>query len=152
MEKLTFEIEIIADAQKVYETMLGLNQKSTYEYWTSAFNPSSTYEGCWEVGSKIHFKGTDENGKIGGMVSQIIENQKSKFVSIKHIGFLDGNKEVTSGEEVEKWAGAHENYFFNEVNNKTILRVEIEAVEDFIEYFTSTYPIALEKLKEYLEK
>ncbi len=45
MEKLQFTIDIPAPAQQVYEAMLGLNDKSTYESWASVFNPTSTYEG-----------------------------------------------------------------------------------------------------------
>ena len=63
MKKLQFKKEINATAQKVYETMLGLIDKSTYEQWVSVFNPTSTYEGKWDKGSKIYFIGTDENGK-----------------------------------------------------------------------------------------
>jgi hypothetical protein len=102
MQKLQFKIEIKATAQKVYETMLGLKDKSTYEFWTSEFNPTSTYEGSWENGSKIYFVGVDENGKKGGMVSKIVENQPANFVSILHYSFLDGEIEVVTGEQVEK--------------------------------------------------
>jgi hypothetical protein len=49
MKKLQFKIEISATAQKVYETMLGLNDKKTYEHWTSAFNPRQHSK---EVGKK----------------------------------------------------------------------------------------------------
>ncbi len=55
MKKLQFKKEINATAQKVYETMLGLNDKSTYEYWTAEFNPTSTYEGNWEKGKQNSF-------------------------------------------------------------------------------------------------
>lgn len=77
MKKLEFRIEINASAQKVYEAMLGLNDKSTCEYWTATFNPTSTYEGSWTKGSKILFVGVDESGKKGGMVSEVVENGKS---------------------------------------------------------------------------
>lgn len=147
MKKLRFEIEIIATAQKVYETMLGLKDKGTYEQWTSAFNPTSSYEGSWDKGSKMHFVGVDENGKKGGMVSKIVENQPAKFVSILHYGFLDNDMEVTTGEQVEKWAGGHENYTFQEGNGITTLTVEIDVIEDYLDYFNKTYPAALEKLK-----
>lgn len=63
MKKLQFKKVFNTSAQKVYETMLGLNDIKTYEHWTSAFNPTSTYEGSWEKGSKILFVGFDENGK-----------------------------------------------------------------------------------------
>ncbi len=152
MEKLQFKIEINDTAQRVYETMLGLKEKSTYENWTSAFNPTSTYEGSWDKGSKILFIGNDENGKKGGMISKIEEHEPAKFVSILHYGFLDGDNEITTGEQVEKWAGGHENYIFDEKNSITTLTVEIDSIEDYLDYFNQTYPAALEKLKAMFQK
>jgi hypothetical protein len=152
MKTLQFKIEINATAQKVYDAMLGLTNKSTYEYWVSVFNPTSTYEGSWEKGSKIYFVGVDENGKKGGMVSLIEANQPATFVSIKHYGFLDGEVEITTGELVEKWTGGHENYTFQEQEGKTILTVDMDTVEDYEDFFSTTYPKALEKLKEISEK
>ncbi|HQW84474.1 MAG TPA: SRPBCC domain-containing protein [Ferruginibacter sp.] len=152
MKKIQFSIAINASAQKVYETMLGLKNKSTYEYWTSAFNPTSTYEGSWEKGNKIHFVGVDEKGKKGGMVSKIEEHQPAKFISILHYGFLDGENEITTGEQVEKWAGGHENYTYIENNGITTVTVELDTVDEYLDYFNSNYPKALDKLKEISER
>lgn len=151
MQRLIFTKIINASSQKVYETMLGLNSKNTYEQWTSAFSPTSSFEGSWEKGSKILFVSITENGKKGGMVSKILENEPARFVSILHYGFLDGDKEVTTGEEVEKWAGGHENYIFQEENSITTLTVEVDSHEDYMDYFNKIYPLALEKLKVILE-
>ncbi|HRE76016.1 MAG TPA: SRPBCC domain-containing protein [Flavobacteriales bacterium] len=151
MKKLQFKKEIKASSQKVYETMLGLKDKSTYEFWTSAFNPTSTFEGSWEKGSKIHFVGLDENGKKGGMVSEIVAHQPAKFVSIRHYGFLDGDKEITTGEQVEKWAGGHENYSFEENNGNTTVTVDLDSIEEYLDYFNNTYPAAMDKLKQISE-
>lgn len=152
MEKIQFTKDIQASAHKVYETMLGLHEKSTYEYWTHAFNPTSTYEGSWDKGSKIHFVGVDANGKKGGMISEIEENQPARFVSIRHYGFLDGDNEITTGEQVEKWAGGHENYSFAENNGVTTVTVDLDTVDEYMEYFNKTYPNALDRLKEISEK
>ena len=152
MQKLQFKKEINASAQKVYETMLGLKDKSTYEYWTATFNPTSSYEGSWDKGSKIHFVGVDENGKKGGMASEIVEHQPANFVSIRHYGFLDGDIEITTGEQVEKWAGGHENYSFQENNGITTLTVDMDTIDEYLEYFNDIYPKALDKLKEISEK
>lgn len=152
MKKLQFKTDINATAQKVYETMLGLKHKATYEFWTSAFNPTSTYEGNWEKGSKIYFIGTDENGNKGGMVSEIEENLPAKFVSIRHFGILDGDNEVTTGEQVEKWAGGHENYSFRESNGMTTVTVDMDVIDEYLDYFNNTYPKTLDKLKEICEK
>ena len=77
----------MAPAQKVYNTMLGLDDKSTYEFWTAAFNPTSSYEGELGCRQQDHFVGTDEQGKRGGMISEIAENRPGEFVSIRHYGF-----------------------------------------------------------------
>jgi len=152
MQKLQFKKEINASAQKVYEAMLGLKDKATYEYWAATFNPTSTYEGNWDKGSKILFVGTDENGKKGGMISEIVAHEPAQFISIRHYGFLDGDTKITTGEAVEKWAGGHENYTFQENNGITTITVEMDVIDEYLDYFNSTYPKALDKLKEISER
>lgn len=151
MKKITFEETIKAPSKLVYETMLGLNDISTYERWTAEFNPTSTYEGRWNKGEKMYFFGTDEQGKRGGMVSEIVENKPYEFVSIKHYGILDGDNEITSGEQIDSWAGSLENYSLQEHNGITTVRVEMDAAEDHMDYFNGTWPKALQKLKAIIE-
>jgi hypothetical protein len=152
MKKLTFNISINAPANRVYDFMLGMNSKSTYEQWVSIFNPTSTYEGNWEKGSKILFIGVDEKGEKGGMVSRIVENIPNRFVSIQHYGLLKGDMEITEGADVEKWANGLENYTFEENNGTTTVTVELDMTEDFTDYMNETYPKALGKLKELCEE
>lgn len=152
MPKLLFKKEINALPKKVYETMLGLNEKGDYEYWTAAFNPTCTYEGTWKEGSKILFIGMDDNGKKAGMVSKIVQNKPGTYVSICHCGFIDGDNEITTGEQVEKWIGCHENYTFEEIDNSTVVFVEMDCIDEYVDYFNSTYPQALNRLKEMVEK
>ena len=152
MEKLQFKVNINATAAKVYELMLGINHKSTYEEWTALFNPTSTYEGSWKKGSKILFLGVDENGQQGGMVSKIVENIPNQFVSIQHYGLLNAGQEITEGPDVEKWANGLENYTFEENNGTTTVIVDLDTAEDFLDYMNQSFPKALDKLKELCEK
>lgn len=152
MKKLQFKISINAPVAKVYDLMLGISNKSTYEQWTALFNPTSTYEGRWDKGTKILFIGVDEKGEKGGMVSRIAENKPNHFVSIQHYGLVKGDKEITEGPEVEKWANGFENYTFEEKNGTTTLTVDLDTTEDFVGYMNETYPKALGKLKELCEK
>jgi hypothetical protein len=132
--------------------MLGINSKSTYEQWTALFNPTSTYEGSWEKGSKILFIGVDEKGEKGGMVSKIAENIPNQFVSIQHYGLVKAGEEITEGAEVEKWANGMENYAFEESNGAVTVTVDLlNMPEEFIDYMNDAYPKALEKLKEICE-
>src|SRR5690554_5557497 len=151
MKRLQFKTNINAPVAKVYNTMLGLENKSTYQAWTAEFNPTSTYEGNWKKGTKILFIGIDESGEKGGMVAEIVENTPNEFVSIRSYGILKGGIEITTGEEVEKWAGGLENYAFEENNGMTTVTVEIDMMEDYMDYFNETYPKALYKLKSLLE-
>ncbi len=152
MKKLQFKASINAPAYKVYNTMLGINNKSTYEQWTALFNPTSTYEGCWTKGSKILFVGIDEKGEKAGMMSEIYNNIENQFISIRHYGIVKAGLEITKGPEVEKWANGFENYTFYENNGITTVTVDLDITEDFIEYMLETYPKALEKLKDLCEK
>jgi hypothetical protein len=161
MKKLQFKVSINAPVARVYNFMLGTDSKSTYEQWTSVFNPTSTYEGSWDKGNKMLFVGVDEKGEKGGMVSKIAENIPNKFVSIQHYGLLKAGKEITEGPDVEKWANGFENYTFEGGNARpddpvgggiTTVTVDLDTTEDFLDFMNQTYPKALDKLKELCEK
>jgi uncharacterized protein YndB with AHSA1/START domain len=141
---LHFEITINKSAEIVFNTML--NEK-TYAEWTSEFNPTSHFQGSWKKGSKIVFIGADSDGNTGGMVSRIKENLPNRYLSIEHLGIIKDGKEITTGKEVEDWAGALEIYTFTAQNGKTRLAVDIDSNEEFGSYFNETWPKALKKLK-----
>jgi hypothetical protein len=147
MKKLKFTVSINAPVAKVYDCMLGISNKKTYEQWTSLFNPTSTFEGSWERGNKILFLGIDEKGEKGGMVSRIVENIPNQFVSIQHYGLLKKGIEITEGPEVKKWATGFEDYSFLEKNGVITVVVELDSIEDFVTYFNDAYPKALLALK-----
>ena len=144
LEVINFEISINAPAEKVFKTML---EDKSYREWTSVFNETSHYKGSWNKGSKILFVGSDKDGNMGGMVSKVRENIPGKFISIEHLGVLKGDEEITSGPEVESWAGALENYNFKTSNGNTVVEVDMDSNEDFKSYFEETWPKALNKLK-----
>ncbi len=152
MNQLQYTIKINAPVNKVYDLMLGISNKSTYEQWTAMFNPTSTYEGNWNKGSKMLFVGLDEKGNKGGMVSEIADNIINKYISIRHYGLVQSNIEITAGPEVEKWANGFENYTFQENNGVTDIIVELVGLtEDLTEYMNDSWPMALNKLKELCE-
>jgi len=147
MQKLQFKVEINAPVAKVYNLMLGLDNKQSYEEWTAAFNPTSTYEGSWLKGSKILFIGTAEDGKRGGMVAEIAENIPNQFVSIHHRGILDGDQEIA----IEAWASGFENYIFEELGNSSLVTIDADMPEEYLDYMNEVWPKALARLKELAE-
>ena len=131
--------------------MLGIDSIETYQQWTALFNPTSTYEGSWEKGSKMYFIGTDKNGDKAGMISIIDEHKPGEYVSIRHIGMLKGGQEITSGDEIDPWKNGLENYLFEETDGETTVTIELDALEDYLEYYDGIWPDALAKLKEIAE-
>jgi uncharacterized protein YndB with AHSA1/START domain len=148
LELLKFDININASAEKTYKTMIG---KGTYDEWTSVFAKGSHFKGSWDKGSKILFLGPGENGEMGGMVSRIKENIPAKFISIEHLGIVKDGQEITTGADVESWAGVTENYTFTEKNGATLVSVSMDSNEEYKNYFSETWPKALQKLKELCE-
>ena len=141
---MSFEIEIPAPVAKVYSTMIDTNH---YKTWTAVFNETSRYKGSWDKGSDIHFIGQDQEGNVGGMVSRIKENKMNQFISIEHLGLIQGEEIITEGPMVEIWAGALENYYFIDKGESTMLRVQMDTNEEFKGYFETTWQKAVEVLK-----
>ncbi len=148
MKTLAYHIDIHAPASQVFHKML---DKPTYKLWTAEFNPTSDYEGGWNKGDKIYFVGTNKDGKREGMVAEIADHIPNEYISIRHYGILDGDKEITEGPEVESWAGSTENYSFKEQNGTTTVSVSVDTNEDYLAYFDETWPKALQRLKEICE-
>src|SRR5690606_2212825 len=107
-------------------------------------------EGSWTKSSKVLFVGTDKQGKREGMVGYIRENTPNQFVSIEYAGILDGEREITEGQEAEDMQRC-ENYTLKEQNGSTTDTVDIHVNEQMVEYFRNTCPKAMEKLREICE-
>jgi hypothetical protein len=101
----------------------------------------------WKEGSKVLF--LDPNGS--GMVSMVAKNNPNEYMSFKHLGVVKDGQEDTTSDEVKGWQGAMENYTLKEVDGKTRLLVEMDATDDFSDYFNNTWPKALERLKKLAE-
>ena len=148
MEKLKYSIVINSPKQKVWNIML---EDKTYRIWTEEFSPGSHYIGNWDQGSKILFLGPSNDGKLAGMVSRIKENKFHKYISIEHLGEVYDGVEDTTSDRVKVWAGALENYTFNNKDGKTELVVDLDINEEFKEMFEGMWPKALQKLKSLCE-
>ena len=143
MKKIHYHIEINCPREKVFPIML---DEEHYQEWTAEFNPTSHYEGSWEEGSKILFLGETEDGEKAGMQSFIEKFEANKFISIKHLGMLEKGKETLFDEVL------YENYYLEEKDGSTLLKVEMDTEDDWIDYFGKTWPRALQKLKQVCEK
>jgi hypothetical protein len=138
---MEFRISIDAPREKVWNILWN---DDSYRAWTATFAEGSRVETDWKKGSKALFL----DGKNEGMVSTIAENKPNEFMSIKHLGVVKNGVEDFD----QEWAGGLENYTLKTVNGKTELTVEMDAPDDFKDYFQKTFLKALDKVKELSEK
>ena len=141
MKKLQFTIEINASKEKVWDALWN---DQNYRNWTSVFHEGSHYMSDLQEGSEIFFLGPEKSGMYA-KIEKLIPNEKMYFL---HLGeYKDGEKqEGTFGEE------AIEQYDLVEKDGKTELTVTMNVPEDYIPYFAETFPKALGKVKEMVEK
>ena|ERR1700741_344726 len=139
-KKLNFEIRINAPKEKVWKTLW---DDKTYRQWTSVFSPDSHAKSDWKEGSRIEFG----DGKGNGMFSLIEKKTDNVQMTFKHLG------ELKDGEEkLSDWGDARESYFLSEHNGQTDLKVELDSVEEFLDFFKEVFPKALQLVKQISEK
>ena len=140
LKRIQFSATISAPVAMVYELMIA---PDSYRDWTSAFAEGSRYEGSWEEGQRIYFIAQTE----GGMVSEIAENRRNEFISIKHLGYIVNGVEDTESDAIRTWAPAYENYTFQAAPEGTRLIVDQDVIPEFESYLTDAWPKALARLK-----
>lgn len=145
MEKFNFSIMIKAPKDKVWDVLWN---DTTYRIWTSPFSEGSYAESNWQEGGKILF--LLPNGS--GMSSIIVKKTPNEFMSFKHLTEVKNFVEQPIDEKIKQWSGAMENYTLKESGGSTELTVEIDGIEEHVNFFKEAFPRALKKVKELSEK
>jgi uncharacterized protein YndB with AHSA1/START domain len=142
MVKQHFQAEIRAAREKVWATMLN---KETYEKWTKAFSPNSTFEGDWSEGSAMRFWDPGMGGGTKALVEKVVPFE---LLRMRHVAMIvaDGSEDVESL-DAKKLIGTLEQYRFSESRGVTLLMVDIEAHEDYAAMFAEGWNEALKLLK-----
>jgi uncharacterized protein YndB with AHSA1/START domain len=145
MTTLNFNIDIKAPAQKVWQILWN---DSTYRKWTRAFQEGSYAVTDWKEGSKVQF--LSPSGE--GMFSLIEKNKPNEYMAFKHLGVIKDFKEQPENEETKTWKGAMETYSLKEKNGNTSLEVTFQSTDQYLDYFKTTFPKALQLIKEIAEQ
>jgi len=145
MITLKFTASIYAPKQRVWYVLW---EKSFYEQWTAVFSEGSTVKtDNWKEGTEVQF--VDPNGN--GMLSIIAANRYCEYMSFEHIGMIMDGVKDTNSEKVKGWAGAKENYTLQQDGDITTLNVEMDTTEEYKDYFSNSWPKAMDKIKELAE-
>ena len=141
INRLEFSIDIKAEKNVIWKALW---DETYYRDWSGVFSEGSYYlADDWNEGSKIMFLGPDESG-IYSMIETHIPNEVIQF---KHIGMVVKGKEQPIDNETRKWSGATENYSLNEGPESITLVIQIDVLDEHLEFMTSKFPKALERVK-----
>ena len=141
INRLKFSIDINAEKSTIWNALWNEN---SYGEWASVFFEGSyVVTDDWEEGSKVHFLGPDQSG-IYSIIEKHIPN---KIMHFKHIGSVVGGKEQPLDTESKKWSGATEIYTLSEGNGTCTLAVELDVMDEHLEFMNITFPKALKKVK-----
>jgi len=142
INRLQFSIDIDAEKTKIWNALWNEN---SYRDWASVFFEGSyAITDNWKEGSKVLFLAPDQSG-IYSIIETHIPNKTIRF---KHIGNVLNGKEQPIDDETKTWSGATETYTLTKGTENYTLTVEIDILDEHLNFMTNTFPKALEKVKE----
>ncbi len=145
INRLQFSIDIRAEKTKIWKALWS---DSGYRHWAGVFSEGSyAVSDNWKEGSTVLFLASDQSG-----IYSIIETHiPNKIMRFKHIGKVLKGKEQPIDDETETWSGATEIYTLTEGTDNNTLTVEIDVLDEHLDFMTTTLPKALEKVKRFSE-
>lgn len=144
MKRLEFTIEINASKEKIWQSLW---EDASYRNWVSVFCEGTYVKTNWNEGDSVHFLTPDGKG-----MNSIIEKKVTyQYIAFKHISELENFEPQPVDEATSEWTGAMEIYELIPNQSSVTLKVLMDTSEKYIEYFETTFPKALERVKELSE-
>jgi hypothetical protein len=144
MKTLEFTIEINASKEKIWKSLW---EDATYRDWVSVFCEGTYAKSNWNEGDSVHFLTQDGQG-MNSIIEKKIDNQ---YMAFKHISEMKNFEPQPIDEKTSEWSGGMETYELIQNEASVTLKVLIDTLEKYIEYFENTFPKALERLKQLSE-
>lgn len=135
MKKLEYKTEIIATTEKVWNTFWNAE---TYEKWSSG----NRFEGTWEQGTVMKFFDTQNNG----MFNLVETNVLQKELQMKHLGWIMNGELSPQG-----WEESNISYLLDPIENGTELKVNVNSLDEFVDFYSGYVPKIFEKIKDLAE-
>ena len=141
INRLKFSIEIKAAKAAIWDALWS---DSSYRQWAGVFAEGAyVISEHWEEGSKVLFLSPDQSG-IYSIIETHIPNEVIMF---RHIGNVVNGKEQPIDDESKKWSGATEVYTLTEGTETNTLTIDIDVMDEHLDFMSERVPIALEKIK-----
>lgn len=142
MKEMQFSIQVQTTKEKVWNTLW---QDETFRQWASIIDPQTYMVGELKEGNEVQFFSAANGYGVTSLVEKVVEGE---FLLLRH----SADTQQTGKQTREKqWTGGKESYTLTEQDGTTTLTVAFDVPAELEEYFTKTYPKALERVKELAE-
>lgn len=135
MKLLEFTTQISATPEKVWNVLF---TQDSYGKWSSAMNQETYFEGNWEEGSIMKFLDQKNNG----MYNLVEINKENQLLRMKHLGWIMDGELSPQG-----WEDSTVTYILEPNENGTLLKAEVNSLDEFVEFFNTKYPQNFELIK-----
>ncbi|NJB84321.1 hypothetical protein GGR26_000066 [Lewinella marina] len=140
IHRLQFSIDIEAERSAIWQALW---EDSSYREWTAVFAEGShAVTDHWKEGSKVLFLAPDRSG-IYSIVERHVPNEVMKF---RHLGLVTAGQEQPLDDTTRQWSGTTESYTLTEGEQGTTLAVEIDVLDEHLDFMKDTFPRALKKV------
>lgn len=141
INRLKFSIDIKADKTTIWKTLWDEN---SYRDWAAIFFEGSYYVADnLKQGNRIMFLAPD----LSGIYSTIEIHIPNEIIQFTHIGTVVNGKEQAIDAETKKWTGTTESYALTESSGIITLTVEIDVLDEHLEFMSTKLPEALKRIK-----
>lgn len=146
MVTLTFKVSIKADRSAVWQALWS---DEGYRTWVAVISEGShALSEDWKEGSTVRFMGPGGNGMYA-IIDRHVPGEKMHF---RHQGEVREGVEIAPDPEAEGWLGAMETYDLQGQDGNLELVVSLDSLEEHVDFFNETFPLALEKARELAER
>lgn len=141
LQRLEFSIDIKSSKENIWKALW---EDQYYRAWIGVFAEGSYYVADnLSEGNTIMFLGPDKNG-----IHSIIEKSiPQNVIHFKHIGAVVEGKEQPLDDQARKWTGATEHYSLHEGTDGIKLVIQIDILDEHLEFMSGKFPEALQKIK-----
>jgi hypothetical protein len=138
MKEVQFSIKIHAPKEVVWGILW---QDKTLRQWAGIIDPGTYMIGTLAEGNEIQFISAENGYGVTSLVEELILYE---FLLLRHKA---DTQDSGQRERADEWTGGTESYKLTEKDGTTTLVVTFDVPKDMEEYFSTTYPKALEQVK-----
>jgi uncharacterized protein YndB with AHSA1/START domain len=143
MQKLQFTFEIKASKENVWSALW---DDKNFREWAGIIDEGTYMTGTLKEGGQIQFISAVNGYGVTSLVEKLVEGE---FLLLKHSA---DTQDSGQKERANEWTGGEESYSLKELDGVTTLTAVFDVPPQLVEYFTTTYPKAFERVKILAEK